>query len=83
MTYDSNTTIEWENLKIDLNDMRLINYIIYVDYNGLLNIMHKQTFNIIKFKYVKDKGSYIMYDSKNEVISIFMDISIILAQLWR
>lgn len=75
--------LKWKNISIDLNDKRLCNYIIYVDYYGHLIIMNKQTFHLIKFSYIKENDYYCMYNSKGEKISTFVDINTILEQLWN
>ena len=78
-----NNMLIWENVRIDLNDYRISNYVFFIDYNGLLNIMNKQTFNIVKFRYIKEKDIYTMYNSESDAISTFTDIQFILSQFWN
>jgi hypothetical protein len=78
--------LKWNNISIDLNDKRLCNYVIYVDYFNHLCILNKQTFNLIKFSQIKDENNrdfYCMYNSKDEKMSSFIDINTILEQFWN
>ena len=72
-----NHFIEWEGHKIDLNDYRLHDYILFVDTFGNFNIMHKQNFSVIKLTSV-DKDEFVIRDSKNNNIGRFTDFEFFL-----
>lgn len=84
MSVENTSIIKWKKISIDLNDKRLCNYVIYVDYFNHLCILNKQTFNLIKFSHIKDENRdfYCMYNSKGEKMSTFVDIDAILKQFW-
>ena len=80
----NNSNVKWEDIEIDMNDKRLSNYIIYVDFNGRLTIMNKSTFNLIKIaKSNNIENGYILFDSCDNVMSIFTDINFLLEQVWN
>ena len=74
--------IEWEKRKIDLNGFKQ-DVIVFVDLYNNLNIMNKQTFNLIKIrKYELDNNEvFAVENSEGMVISRFMDFDFFIKQL--
>lgn len=74
--------IEWEKRKIDLNAFKQ-DVIVFVDLYNNLNIMNKQTFNLIKIRrYEPDNNeAFAVENSEGMVISRFMDFDFFIKQL--
>ena len=74
--------IEWEKRKIDLNGFKQ-DVIVFVDLYNNLNIMNKQTFNLIKIrKYELDNNEvFAVENSEGMIISRFMDFDFFIKQL--
>lgn len=74
--------IEWEKRKIDLNALKQ-DVIVFVDLYNNLNIMNKQTFNLIKIRrYELDNNeAFAVENSEGMVISRFMDFDFFIKQL--
>ena len=73
--------IEWEKRKIDLNAFKDV--IVFVDLYNNLNIMNKQTFNLIKIRrYELDNNeAFAVENSEGMIISRFMDFDFFIKQL--
>ena len=75
-------SIEWEGFKIDLT-VPIEKFVLFVDIYNDLNIMNKQTFNLIKIAKYSQNGeeAFLMKDTKGSIISRFMDFNFIINQL--
>ena len=74
--------IEWEKIKIELNNFSK-RFVFFVDIYNDLNILNQQTFNMIKIRRYENDGNemFLMTDSEGKIISRFMDFNFILNQL--
>lgn len=74
--------IEWEKIKIELNNFSK-RFVFFVDIYNDLNILNQQTFNVIKIRKYENDGNemFLMTDSEGKIISRFMDFNFILNQL--
>ena len=72
--------IKWHDAVIDINDSRLLKFIIYVDEFGKLCIMNKYNFELIKLEYYDGK---IKLYNKKECISNFKGFDLFFRQLIR
>ena len=72
--------IKWHGAVIDINDSRLLKFIIYVDEFGKLCIMNKHNFELIKLEYYNGK---IKLYNKTECISNFEGFDLFFRQLIR
>ena len=72
--------IKWNGAVIDINDSRLLKFIIYVDEFGKLCIMNKHNFELIKLEYCNGK---IKLYNKTECISNFEGFDFFFRQLIR
>lgn len=74
--------IEWEKRKIDLNAFKQ-DVIVFVDLYNNLNIMNKQTFNLIKIRRheLDNNEAFAVENSEGMIISRFMDFDFFIRQL--
>lgn len=71
--------IKWHGAVIDINDSRLLKFVIFVDKFGKLCIMNRHNFKIIKLEYEDDKIK--LYDELNNLSCIFEGFDFFFRQL--
>lgn len=78
-----NKIFEWKDIKIDLNDPRLKNYIFFENVYGSLCILNKVNFNLVKLMKNDKSGEYKLYSFDDKNMATFKDINLFLKQLIR